>query len=351
MRFSGKAALLGFVTLLSCLLSVTGFYDRAEAQARARMEEGRMRNVIVLEPAPSETSAPETPVPEALPVPVPAADEPAEAAEPLSAVMESKSDADIRETTIPGGLRVKNETGYAIDVEQILEDGPMLRLPAEGAQILIIHTHGSEAYTPAGLDRYEANDTSRTEDTQYNIIRVGDELAALLEEQGLHVIHDRSIYDYPSYTGSYSRSGEAIERCLAENPGITVVIDLHRDALGADGVVYKTMAEEEGTVASQVMLLVGTDDSGLEHPNWRSNLSLALYLQNAAAEKHPTLMRPVDLVPQRYNQHLTGGSLILEVGSSGNTLQEALAAIRLFADAAGPALAALVESPAPVDNP
>ena len=104
------------------------------------------------------------------------------------------------------------------------------------------------------------------------------------------------------------------------------------------------MAEEEGTVASQVMLLVGSDESGLEHPNWRKNLALALYLQQAAAAAHPTLMRPVSLVPQRYNQQLTGGSLILEVGSSGNTLQEALSAIRLFAGAVGPALLALAES-------
>ena len=175
------------------------------------------------------------------------------------------------------------------------------------------------------------------------MIRVGDELAERLEEQGLRVIHDREIYDYPSYTGSYSRSGEAVERCLEQYPGIAVVIDLHRDALGADGVVYKTMAEEEGTVASQVMLLVGSDESGLPHPGWRGNLALAMYLQNAVNSSYPTLMRPVALVPQRYNQQLAPGSLILEVGSSGNTLREALAAIRLFGSAAAPALMALVQ--------
>ena len=103
------------------------------------------------------------------------------------------------------------------------------------------------------------------------------------------------------------------------------------------------MADEEGTVASQVMLLVGTDESGLAHPNWRENLALALYLQNAVNSGNPTLMRPIALVPQRYNQHLTPGSLILEVGSSGNTLREALAAIRLFGAAAAPALLELVE--------
>ena len=66
---------------------------------------------------------------------------------------------------------------------------------------------------------------------------MGDELAAALEEQGLTVLHDREIYDYPSYTGSYNRSGAAVEAYLAEYPDIAVVIDLHRDALGGDEVV------------------------------------------------------------------------------------------------------------------
>ena len=174
-------------------------------------------------------------------------------------------------------------------------------------------------------------------------MRIGDELTEILTEAGLYVLHDRGIYDYPSYTGSYSRAGAAIEQYLESCPGIRIVLDIHRDALGENGVVYKTMAEEEGTTASQIMLLVGTDESGLEHPYWRGNLALALYLQNAVNSVCPTLMRPVDLVPQRYNQQLTPGSLIVEAGSSGNTLREALNAIRLFGRAAAPALAALVE--------
>jgi stage II sporulation protein P len=152
------------------------------------------------------------------------------------------------------------------------------------------------------------------------------------------VIHDREIYDYPSYTGSYSRSGEAVEEYLAEYPSIAVVIDLHRDALGSGEVVYKTMAAVEGEGSSQVMLLVGTGESGLSHPNWEENLKLALYLQQAMIDDYPTLARPITVTPERYNQHLSVGSLLLEVGRSGNTLQEALCAVRLFADAAGPAL-------------
>ncbi len=342
MRMTGKLLLLSAAVLLSCLLSAAGLWDRAGDARQQRLDAGRMRNVILLQP-PAEES------PEALPVSAPAKEDPAPAPEPepspevLVSVLRTDPGQEIRETTIPGERLLKNETGFDVDPLAVLEEGTGLRLPAEGPQILIIHTHGSEAYTPAGLDRYEASDTNRTQDPRYSVIRVGDELAEALEAQGLRVLHDREIYDYPSYTGSYSRSGEAVEKHLQRYPELAVVIDLHRDALGSDGVVYKTMAEEEGTVASQIMLLVGTDESGLEHPGWRENLALALYLQNAAASSHPTLMRPVSLVPQRYNQQLCSGSLILEVGSSGNTLQEALAAVRLFAAAVGPALLALEE--------
>ena len=335
MRTSGKGTLLSLAVALGLLLSAALLYREAAARQRAEPPRQRSERVQTLalptrEPA---SSLPPSPAPE-----------PEETPEVLVTVLETQPREEIRETTISSEQLLKNGTGYEPDLSALLEAGPGLRLPAEGPQILIVHTHGSEAYTPAGLDRYDASDADRTQDPRYSVIRVGDELAERLEEQGLRVLHDREVYDYPSYTGSYSRSGEAVQRYLEQYPGIAVVIDLHRDALGADGVVYKTMAEEEGSVASQIMLLVGTDESGLEHPNWQRNLSLALYLQQAAASAHPTLMRPVSLVPQRYNQQLSPGSLLLEVGSSGNTLQEALAAIRLFADAVGPALLALTES-------
>ena len=351
MRMGRQLALLGMAVVLLYLGTEAGVFSRAEAVLLERLESGRMKNVIVTEngaAVPASGPVPEaTPEPAGLPPeesrPEPAA-LPAAEGEVLRQVLESIPEEEIRETTIPGGMRIKNETHYQVDAARLLREGPPLRLPAQGPQILIIHTHGSEAYTPSGLDRYEANDTSRTADTQYNIVRVGDELADKLNDAGLRVLHDREIYDYPSYTGSYTRSGQAVEEYLRQYPDITVVLDVHRDALGSNGVVYKTMAEENGAVASQIMLLAGSDESGLEHPNWQSNLSLALYLQEAVGRRHPSLMRPVTLVPQRYNQHLTPGSLILEVGSSGNTLQEALAAIRLFADAAAPALLALADS-------
>ena len=251
--------------------------------------------------------------------------------------------ASIVPTTIAGGLNVKNSTSHIINVKEMLSEGCPVKLKSGKPQILIIHTHSSEAYSPAGLDQYDDSGGNRTQDNNYNVIRIGDELEALLSKQGLNVIHDRGVYDYPSYTGSYTKCGEAISAYLESNPSISVVIDLHRDALGSDDVTYKTVATETGVCASQLMFVMGSDECGLEHPNWKGNLSLALYLQNAVMTKYSSLMRPISLVEYRYNQHLSSGSMILEVGSNGNTLQEALAAIRLFADAAGPALLNLVE--------
>ena len=350
MRAIGRACVSVLTSLGLCLFSAGGLGGELRRTMIDRPAGERMRNVRVsgistASPAPTQPTAsePAPAEPEARMLPV-AALPPMDVLESAGSALGGGQDEPVLETTIEGGIRIQNETQYWVDAAQILADGPGLELPAEGPQILIIHTHASEAYTQAGLDRYVPSDANRTEDTQFNIVRIGDELTALLTQAGLGVIHDRGIYDYPSYTGSYTRAGEAIEQYLESCPGIRIVFDIHRDALGSDGVVYKTMAEEEGTVASQVMLLVGSDESGLEHPNWRENLALALYLQQAAAAAHPTLMRPVSLVPQRYNQQLTGGSLILEVGSSGNTLQEALSAIRLFADAVGPALLALADS-------
>ncbi len=326
--------------MLLCMLIMSSSSESA-ALIMEKIDSLRMKNVVLAEPFPSAApSAPPSIIPSAPLISEPADESPSPP--PAETPLPVLGREEIQETTISGGLTIKNETDYPIDIPALLSAGTDIALSPGAPQVLIIHTHSSEAYTPAGLDRYEASDTHRTEDKEYNIIRIGDELASIYQEAGLNVIHDRGIYDSPSYTGSYTRSGAAIEEYLSRYPEIAIVIDMHRDALGANGIVYKTMAEEDGVCASQLMLLVGSDESGLEHPHWRSNLSLALYMQNAVNTAYPTLMRPVSLVPQRYNQHLTRGSLILEVGSDGNTLQEALAAIRLFGKSTAPALKELV---------
>lgn len=250
---------------------------------------------------------------------------------------------EIIETSIYSDVEIDNNTTYIIDTQSLLSEGLSQSLPTDAPQVLIIHTHGTESYTAEGEGLYEESDYARTTNAEYNVIKVGDVLAEKLSEQGLIVLHDTEYYDYPSYTGSYSRSEVAISSYLEQYPSIAIVIDLHRDAIGDGEVVYKTKAEIPDVTSSQLMLVLGTGENGLSHPNWEENLKLGLALQSVASEKYPTLMRPLLLCQERYNQQLTTGSIILEVGSNGNYISEAIVAVELFADAIAPVLLSLVE--------
>ena len=266
-----------------------------------------------LEPTPTPTP---TPTPEPTPAPTP----------------------EIVPFTDDNGMELRNGTDREVDIAMLMGEPLTQRLSAAGPQILIIHTHGTEAYLPAAGEEYTPSDPYRTTDPERSVIRVGDALCSALEEYGLRVLHDRTLYDYPSYAGSYERAAASIEAYLAEYPDIALVLDVHRDAIGDASTVYKTCAAANGT--AQVMLVCGTDEY-LEHPLWRENLKLALAMQAAAMSANGALMRPIHLAPERYNQQYTTGSLIIEVGTNGNTLSEALAAAELFGRAAGEMLASL----------
>ena len=232
-------------------------------------------------------------------------------------------------------IHINNTTSKTLDIGALLNHPLSLDL-GEGPQILIMHTHGSEAYTMDGADIYEPSDTARTTDPEYNMIRIGEEMKEVFEELGLGVVHDTELYDYPGYSGSYDRSKAGVEAYLAQYPTIRVVLDVHRDALIAeDGTTYKVTSQVNGETAAQVMMVIGTDDTGLNHPNWTENLSFAVQLQGALNQDYPTLARPITLRTSRFNQQLSLGSILVEVGTNGNTLQEAILGARLFARTAG----------------
>ena len=241
--------------------------------------------------------------------------------------------------TITGTIDLNNNTaGITVDPNVLCESGltQTIRSASAGPQILITHTHGSEAYTMAGEDFYTETDTARTDDPNYNMIRIGEEMKEVFESMGFSVIHDTALYDYPSYSGSYTRSLAGVQSYLEQYPTIAVVLDVHRDALIAeDGTVYKAVTQVEGENVAQIMLVCGTNDGGLTHPDWQQNLNLAAHIQLHMTAIEQTLARPVNLRAQRFNQHLTPCSLLVEVGTSGNTLQEALRGARYFARAAG----------------
>ena len=234
--------------------------------------------------------------------------------------------------TVCGRVYISNSTKYTLTGEELLKPFAA-ELTGDAPQILILHSHGSEGYTPAKDDGIVWSGNCRTTDSRYNVVRMGDAMAEVFGEAGISVLHDRTLYDYPEYAGSYDRSLTAIDSYLKEYPSIRFVLDVHRDAIeAADGSQVKVVSEIEGQgTAAQLSLVVGSDGGGLSHPNWMENLRLAVAIQEQALTDYPTLMRPLLLRNSRYNQHATTGSLLVEVGTAGNAPEEAELAARLFA--------------------
>ena len=230
-----------------------------------------------------------------------------------------------------GGVYVYNRTGQELD-SSLLGEGSVDVPLGEGPQILIVHTHGSEAYSMSDGDVYEESDPYRTTDCTHNIVRVGEEMATVFRAYGFQVIHDTTLFDYPAYNGAYDRSKAAVEQWLAQYPTIKVVLDVHRDALvGSDGEIYKMVSTEAGQKVAQVMMVLGTDTKAA-HPRWKDNMAFALVLQRNLVRGYASLVRPTVLRTSRYNQQLCPGSILVEVGGHGNTLSEAIAGGRLWAD-------------------
>ena len=242
-----------------------------------------------------------------------------------------------------GSIYIANRAQKQPDT-QTLAQTPIGFALGDGPQVLILHSHATEAYTPDKKDVYTPSDPYRTTDCNYNMVRVGEEMARTLRAHGLDVIHDTTLYDYPSYNEAYDRSLAAAERWLAQYPSIQVILDVHRDALAAeDGSIYKAISAEQDGQAAQVMLVVGTDGTDKFHPLWQENLTFAMHLQQKLLDDHTCLARPMVLRASRFNQHLRTGSLLVEVGTHGNTLEEALLGAHLFAESAGKTLKALIK--------
>ena len=145
--------------------------------------------------------------------------------------------------TVFGNVYINNGSDAALDASMLAGDYAA-KLSAEGPQVLIIHTHGSESYTMPPGQEYNVSDTFRTLDTNCNMIRIGDEMAQVLTDAGISVVHDRSLYDYPSYSGAYNRSLASIESYLQKYPSISFVLDVHRDAVqDANGQQFKLLNE------------------------------------------------------------------------------------------------------------
>ena len=241
--------------------------------------------------------------------------------------------------TVCGKVYIRNTTQYTLSNEELLKPFAA-ELTGEAPQILILHSHGSEGYTPAVDDGIVWSGDHRTTDSRYNVVRMGDAMAEVFAQAGISVLHDRTLYDYPEYAGAYDRSLAGIDRYLKEYPSIRFVLDVHRDAIETEGGSRMApVCTVDGRQAAQVMIICGCDNgTTVRLPGWRQNLRFAAAWERSMEEMYPGFTRPVLFSYRFYNQDLTTGSLLIEIGGHGNNLNEALYAGQLAAKGLAAAL-------------
>lgn len=223
-------------------------------------------------------------------------------------------------------VKIKNLTDIKL-TEAMLKPNYQVRNKKD---IIIYHTHTCESYTPTKENTYKASGNYRTTNLKYSVVRVGDELTEELKKLKFNVIHNNTKHDYPAYTGSYTRSLETIEGILKQQKNTDIVFDLHRDAIGSNGT-YAPTVEINGEKVAQLMFVIGTNDGGGKHPNWKNNLKFAVKVQEKANEMYPGLFRAINLRSATFNQKVSNAASIIEVGATGNTLEEATASMKYLA--------------------
>ena len=224
-----------------------------------------------------------------------------------------------------GKVKIKNQTDYELTQEMLTPD-----ITVENKNIILFHTHSCESYTSSEKYTYIPTGTFRTTDLNFTVTRVGSELENNLKQYGYNVIHNTNYHDYPAYNGSYTRSLETVENILKDNPS-DIIIDVHRDAIGSRSDYAPIVKIGDQDIAAQIMFVIGTNNGGLWHPNWNQNLKFAIKIQEKAEELYPGLFKPIMLTKSRYNQHAGKFASIIEVGATGNTLEQCLTSMKYLA--------------------
>ncbi|MCI8361595.1 MAG: stage II sporulation protein P [Clostridia bacterium] len=222
------------------------------------------------------------------------------------------------------GVNIKNGTDYNLTEEILKPD-----IQINNKNVMIFHTHTCESYTATEKFNYTQTGTYRTTDLNYNVARVGTELTNQLKSYNYNVVHNTTYHDYPAYNGSYERSLSTVKNLLLTNENTDVIFDIHRDAIADYSYAPTVKIGEE--YAAQLMFVIGTDGGGLEHQNWQQNLKFAVKVQEKANELYPGLFKPIVLRNSRYNQHLSKAASIIEVGATGNTMEQCLASMKYLA--------------------
>ena len=231
---------------------------------------------------------------------------------------------------------LKNNTDLNISLKDFVNGKLGFNIEKNGEpQVLILHTHATESYLLHNEDYYTDKDSSRNTNNEYNMVALGKIIADRLNAEGIVALHDTTQHDNPSYNESYSRAADTICSYTDKYPSIKIVIDLHRDAIAAnDTDKVKVTTEIDGKKAAQIMLVMGSQSGSVKNfPNWKENLKLATKLQQTVEVMYPSLARSIHFMSKNYNESLTTGSMLIEIGTDGNTLDEAKYSAELLSNA------------------
>lgn len=223
-----------------------------------------------------------------------------------------------------GSVQIKNASSADINIKEELESELGFTLSdTDEPQVLIYHTHTCESFLTYDTGYFYEGFYPRTTDNTQNICAVGDEIAAQLNKAGIVTLHDKTLHDSPSYNGAYDRSYTTVSEYLEKYPSIKVVLDIHRDGIGNDTQRSKPVFTVDGKKAAQIMILAGYNyDDDPTFTDWEYNLRFALQIQNTAQNMYPDMVRPLYFADFMYNMNINTGSLLIEIGADGNTLEE-----------------------------
>lgn len=211
-----------------------------------------------------------------------------------------------------------------IDYKKLVEG--VVNLTKSSDKILIYNTHTSESYANSEEYQFEYSGVRRSRDANYNMLAVANEFKNNLSNKGFNVTHNTTPHDYGTYDSAYSRSRITVQEALSRNPGYGLSIDLHRDAI--EDLDFAPSVNINGVDVAQCMFVIGVGYDDESNPYYEENLKLALKLQYIADEVYPGLFRPMIIRNSVYNQDLNKYSILIEVGASGNTFDEAFYATR-----------------------
>ena len=229
--------------------------------------------------------------------------------------------------SLPNGGQLRNCTEIpteTVNAECSVNSVPEVELYSDEPQVLILHTHTTESYEPYEKDWYDESYTSRSADPGNGVVAVGEAIAGQLAAAGINVIHDCTMHDL-TYNGAYSRSLGTALGVLDRYPTVKVVLDIHRDAIEyEDGTRVSAVTDIDGKKAAQTMIICAADDGTYGVPGFMNNLHFASALQQSMESRYPTLTRPVLFQYCQYNQQVSPGALLIEVGSHGNSIDQAV---------------------------